>query len=72
MSDLPTGIMLIVMGVVAPDGYRIVTCPWEQVKTIYEPRYVDNMPIGNLSFADLGMKPNPNFIEYRCVMKADR
>lgn len=69
MIDLPTGVMLVIMGMVAPDGFKIVTCPWEQAAMIYEPRYVDNMP--KIGPAELGLKPNPNFIEYRCIMRAN-
>lgn len=64
MIDLPVGAVLLFIGTVTPDGFKIVACPWEQMR--HEPLYVDNMP---RLYAGPDFKPNPNFIEYRCITK---
>lgn len=68
MIELPVGAILLFMGTVAPSGFKVVPCPWENPKFVYRPTYVDSMP--RISMGPyLEASQNPDYYEYRCISR---
>lgn len=66
MTDLPTTVLLIVLGTQVPDGYVKVECPWAQAKEVWKPRYITSMPSGAIGPYGT-LEPNPDYYEFTCV-----